>query len=307
MFIQIAAALLSAVLSVETADEVTVTASARSIQPGELVVLTIRTAKPAESVTVKGLKTHLPPFNVTANTWRVLVGIDLAVKPGHHDVVIETQPGGHKTSYRLVVAPRSFPTRTLKVDPAFVTPPPEAAERIERESKELNQVWASPAPEKLWQGAFTRPVPQPANSAFGSRSVFNGEPRSQHAGADFRSPAGTPIKAPNAGRVVIAGSRYFSGDTVVIDHGQGLFSLFAHLSETSVKQGDSVKKGEVIGQVGQTGRVTGPHLHWAVRLNGARIDPLSLLTVLSRLDRAPQKPRGRTQKLSSQVPPEGML
>ena len=220
-----------------------------------------------------------------------------------------------------------------------MTPPPEAAERIERESKELNQVWASPAPEKLWQGAFTRPVPQPANSAFGSRSVFNGEPRSQHAGADFRSPAGTPIKAPNAGRVVIAGSRYFSGDTVVIDHGQGLFSLFAHLSETSVKQGDSVKKGEVIGQVGQTGRVTGPHLHWAVRLNGARIDPLSLLTVLSagglrpagppnavarggpcaplrsggrahgapRLDRAPQKPRGRTQKLSSQVPPEGML
>lgn len=307
MFIQIAAALLSAVLSVETADEVTVTASARSIQPGELVVLTIRTAKPAESVTVKGLKTHLPPYNVTANTWRVLMGIDLAVKPGHHDVVIETQPGGHKTSYRLVVAPRSFPTRTLKVDPAFVTPPPEAAERIERESKELNQVWASPALEKMWQGAFTRPVPQPANSAFGSRSVFNGEPRSQHAGADFRSPAGTPIKAPNAGRVVIAGSRYFSGDTVVIDHGQGLFSLFAHLSETSVKQGDSVRKGEVIGQVGQTGRVTGPHLHWAVRLNGARIDPLSLLTVLSRLDRAPQKPRGRTQKLSSQVPPEGML
>lgn len=307
MFIQIAAALLSAVLSVETADEVTVTASARSIQPGELVVLTIRTAKPAESVTVKGLKTHLPPYNVTANTWRVLMGIDLAVKPGHHDVVIETQPGGHKTSYRLVVAPRSFPTRTLKVDPAFVTPPPEAAERIERESKELNQVWASPALEKMWQGAFTRPVPQPANSAFGSRSVFNGEPRSQHAGADFRSPAGTPIKAPNAGRVVIAGSRYFSGDTVVIDHGQGLFSLFAHLSETSVKQGDSVRKGEVIGQVGQTGRVTGPHLHWAVRLNGARIDPLSLLTVLSRLDRTPQKPRGRTQKLSSQVPPEGML
>ena len=189
-----------------------------------------------------------------------------------------------------MVAPRSFPTRTLKVDPAFVTPPPEAAERIERESKELNQVWASPAPEKLWQGAFTRPVPQPANSAFGSRSVFNGEPRSQHAGADFRSPAGTPIKAPNAGRVVIAGSRYFSGDTVVIDHGQGLFSLFAHLSETSVKQGDSVKKGEVIGQVGQTGRVTGPHLHWAVRLNGARIDPLSLLTVLSNRGFAPPDP-----------------
>jgi murein DD-endopeptidase MepM/ murein hydrolase activator NlpD len=222
-------------------------------------------------------------------------------------VEVETHPDSHKASYRLVVRPRRFPTRTLTVDPAFVTPPPEAAERIERESKELNQVWASPAPDKLWQGAFLRPVPQPANSAFGSRSVFNGEPRSQHSGADFRSPAGTPIKAPNAGRVVIAGPRYFSGDTVVIDHGQGLFSLFAHLSVTNVKQGETVKKGAVIGEVGQTGRVTGPHLHWAVRLNGARVDPLSLLTVLSGLDRRPQKPRGRTQKLSSQVPPGKML
>ena len=307
MLIAIAAALLTGVLTAEAADAVTITASARSIQPGELVVLTVRTVKPAQSIVVTGLKTHLPPYAATANTWRVLVGIDLAVKPGKHEVVVETQPDGRKVSYALVVKPRRFPTRTLTVDPAFVTPPPEAAERIERESKELNQVWASPASEKLWQSGFVRPVPEPANSAFGSRSVFNGEPRSQHTGADFRSPAGTPIKAPNAGRVVIAGSRYFSGDTVVIDHGQGLFSLFAHLSETSVKLGDSVKKGQVIGQVGQSGRVTGPHLHWAVRLNGARIDPLSLLSVLSGLDRVPQKPRGRTQKLSSQIAPGKML
>jgi len=304
--ITLAAALVIAALS-NRAGEVSVTAAARSIQPGEVVVLTIRTEQPAESVTVRGLKTYLKPFAVTANTWRVLIGIDLALKPGRYDVLIETNPGAHKAPYQLAVKPRSFPTRTLTVDPAFVTPPPEAAERIERETKELNQVWASPAPEKLWQGAFIPPVPQPANSAFGSRSVFNGEPRSQHSGADFRSPAGTPIKAPNSGRVVIAGPRYFSGDTVVIDHGQGLFSLFAHLSVTNVQQGESVKKGEVIGEVGQTGRVTGPHLHWAVRLNGARVDPLSLLTVLARLERPPQKPRGRTQKLSSQVPPAGML
>ncbi len=306
MPIRIAVTLLSVVLSGHAA-EVSVTASARSMQPGEVVVLTIRTPKPAESITVRGLKTYLEPYAVTSTTWRVLLGLDMAVKPGHYDVQIETHPDSQKASYRLIVTPRRFPTRTLMVDPAFVTPPPEAAERIERESKELNQAWASPAPEKLWQGAFIRPVPQEANSAFGSRSVFNGEPRSQHSGADFRSPTGTPIKAPNSGRVVIAGPRYFSGDTVVIDHGQGLFSLFAHLSVTNVKQGETVKKGTVIGEVGQTGRVTGPHLHWAVRLNGARVDPLSLLTVLSRLDRPPQKPRGRTQKLSSQVPPGKML
>ena len=307
MLVAIAAALLTAVLSSTGAEEVSVTASARSIQPGEVVVLTIRTAKPADSIAVRAFKAEPKPYAVTANTWRVLVGIDLGVKPGQYEVQIETQPDAHKTSYQLAVKPRRFPTRTLTVDPAFVTPPPEAAERIEREAKELNDVWSSPAPEKLWQGAFVRPVPQPANSAFGSRSVFNGEPRSQHSGADFRSPAGTPIKAPNSGRVVIAGSRYFSGDTVVIDHGEGLFSLFAHLSVTNVKQGESVKKGDVIGEVGATGRVTGPHLHWAVRLNGARVDPLSLLTVLSGLDRPAQKQRGRTKKLSSQIPPGWMV
>ena len=123
-------------------------------------------------------------------------------------------------------------------------------------------------------------MPDPANSAFGTRSILNGQPRSPHSGADFRSAAGTPIKAPNAGRVVLAGDRYFTGNTVIIDHGLGLFSLFAHLSEVSVKEGDSVQSGEVVGKVGATGRVTGPHLHWSVRLSGARVDPLSLLAAL---------------------------
>jgi murein DD-endopeptidase MepM/ murein hydrolase activator NlpD len=305
--ITIAAAVLSAVLSSNRVDEVSVTASARSIQPGEVVVLTVRTVKPADSLIVRALNSQFEPFAITVTTWRVLIGIDLAVKPGQHDVLIETRPDARMASYRLVVKPRRFPRRILKVDPVFVTPPPEAVERIERETMELNQVWKSSAPEKLWHGAFIRPVPQAANSAFGTHSIFNGEPRSQHSGADFRSPAGTPIKAPNSGQVVLAGSRYFSGDTVVIDHGQGLFSLFAHLSMTNVKQGESVTKGVVIGRVGATGRVTGPHLHWAVRVNGARVDPLSLLTVLARLERPVQKPRGRTQKLSSQVAPGGML
>ena len=125
-----------------------------------------------------------------------------------------------------------------------------------------------------------RPVPDVANSAFGTHSVFNGKPTSQHTGADFLSPSGRPVEAPNAGRVVIAGPRYFSGNTVVIDHGQGLFSVLAHLSEIDVAVGDSVAAGRVVGKVGATGRVTGPHLHWAVRLNGARVDPLSLLDVV---------------------------
>ena len=126
-----------------------------------------------------------------------------------------------------------------------------------------------------------RPVPDEANSAFGTRSILNGEPRSPHGGADFISPTGTPIKAPNAGRVVLAEDLYYTGNTVVLDHGLTLFSLFAHLSESNVKVGDTVAAGDVVGKVGATGRVTGPHLHWTVRINGARIDPLSLLAVMS--------------------------
>ena len=117
-------------------------------------------------------------------------------------------------------------------------------------------------------------------SGFGTRSVFNGQPRSPHSGADFRSPEGTPIKAPNAGRIVVARNMYFSGNTVVIDHGLGCFSLLAHLSAFDVHEGESVSAGQLIGRVGATGRVTGPHLHWAVRIANARVDPLSVLALL---------------------------
>ncbi len=259
---------------------VAVTVAARAIRPGELAVLTIRTAG-ATPPTVRAFGKDVPVFAAGDSTWRALVGIDLSVKPGKHPVSIEAAPAP-PTTYPLVVKAQHFRTRTLKVDPAFVTPPPEAAERIERETRELNEIWQSSAPTRLWERAFVRPVPHPANSTFGTHSVFNGEPRSQHSGADFASPDGTPINAPNAGRVVLASSRYFSGNTVVIDHGLGLFSLFAHLSVIGVKNGETVKTGEEIGRVGATGRVTGPHLHWAMRANEARIDPLSVLFVLGK-------------------------
>ena len=243
-------------------------------------MLTVRATAPVESLTARAFNRDLTPFRVDASKWQVLVGIDLAVKPGKHEVTIATGNDEAPVKFPLVVTRRAFGVRKLSVDPAFVTPPPEAAERIEREAAELERIWAASAESRLWDGRFVRPVPHEANSAFGTRSVFNGEPRSQHSGADFRSPAGAPIKAPNSGRVVLASSRSFSGDTVVIDHGLGLFSLFAHLSVVSVKTGDAVKAGDIVGEVGSSGRVTGPHLHWAVRINGARVDPLSLLAVL---------------------------
>jgi murein DD-endopeptidase MepM/ murein hydrolase activator NlpD len=250
----------------------------RTPRPGELVVLSMTLSEPADHVRVHAFDRDVPAFPIGDRVWRALIGIDLDVRPGTYPVTVAAGPA--HASYDLVVKPRAFRTRRLTVNPAFVTPPASEQARIEEEAALLANVWQSAADQRLWTGEFMRPVPGVANSAFGTRSVFNGKPRNAHGGADFLSPGGTAVQAPNAGRIVLARALYFSGNTVVIDHGLGLFSMLAHLSHIDVHEGDLVMAGEMVGQVGATGRVTGPHLHWAVRANGARIDPLSLLALL---------------------------
>jgi len=244
-------------------------------------VLTIKTATPLSSIDVRAFGRTFLSYSVDERTWKALVGIDLDVKPGRYTVWVSTPSDAMlRASHTLVVAAKSFPTRRLTVDESFVNPPPEAVERIQRDARDLDQIWKSPAASRLWQDGFVRPVPDDANSHFGTRSVFNGQPRSPHSGADFLSPSGRPVAAPSGGRVALARDLYYTGNTVILDHGLGLFSMFAHLSVIDVKDGDVVTGGQVLGLVGATGRVTGPHLHWTVRLNGTRIDPLSLLAVL---------------------------
>jgi hypothetical protein len=259
---------------------VQITPHARAIQPGEIVMLSIAVPPSAaadSAIHVRAFGRSVAAYRTDDGGWRALVGIDLDVKPGSYPVTVAAASA--HGSLDLVVRPRTFRTRTLTVDPAFVTPPKSERDRIDREAKLLDETWRASAAERLWNGAFVRPVPQAANSAFGTRSIFNGEPRNAHGGADFLSPAGTPIVAPNAGRIVIARALYFSGNTVVIDHGLGLFSMLAHLSAFDVHEGDRVSAGDRIGRVGATGRVTGPHLHWAVRAGSARVDPLSVLAL----------------------------
>ena len=161
-----------------------------------------------------------------------------------------------------------------------MNPPPSETERIARDSAFLRTIFAASAPTRLWTRSFTSPVPDPANSRFGTRSIFNGERRNPHGGADFASPLGRPVRAPSAGRVVAARELFFTGNVVIIDHGLGLFSLLAHLSRIDVEEGAAVKAGQVVGLVGATGRVTGPHLHWALTVAGARVDPVSALVLL---------------------------
>jgi hypothetical protein len=257
-----------------------VTARSRSQQPGELVVLTITVPAQVDRVRVRAFDREVVPFPVGEHVWEALVGIDLDARPGTSVVTVDAGGATLRTTYTLAITPRAFRTRRLTVDEAFVTPPPSEQERITREAALLDGVWKAPARERLWDASFVRPVPGQANSAFGTRTSFNGKLRNAHGGADFLSPSGTPIHAPNAGRIVVARDLYFSGNTVVIDHGLGLFSTLAHLSAIDAREGDTVIAGQVVGRVGATGRVTGPHLHWAVRAGGARIDPLSVLALL---------------------------
>ena len=261
---------------------VTIDTAYRSLTPGELVVVTIKVEGAASSVRVNAFRRSIPAYQTDDGWWRALVGIDLDQRPGRYLIEVEADVGSSvlRQSRPLVVGPRKFPTRTLRVNPAFVNPSPDDLTRIRQDQAFISETYGRPASMRLWSAPFVRPVPGDANSSFGTRSVFNGEPRSPHGGTDFLSPSGTPIKAPNAGHVVCARDLYFTGNTVIIDHGLGMFSMLAHLSRLDVREGDTVRDSQIVGLVGATGRVTGPHLHWALSVSGARVNPLSALALL---------------------------
>jgi murein DD-endopeptidase MepM/ murein hydrolase activator NlpD len=264
------------------ADAIQIVTAARSVQPGEVVLFTATTAAPIEALRARAFDRDLPTFRLDSKTWQAVLGIDLGVAAGSYPVSFDALLEGHEvdTTVTLAVRKRAFATRTLRVDDAFVNPAAPTVQRIISEAAELARVWEQSAPSRLWSGAFVPPVSGRATGIFGSRSIINGQARQPHGGTDFLSPTGTPIQAPNSGRVVLARELYFTGNTVVIDHGLGMFSLLAHLSVIDVHAGDSVTAGQIVGQVGATGRVTGPHLHWGVRIGEARVDPLAVLAIL---------------------------
>ena len=260
--------------------DVRVSLRARATTPGEVVLVRIDSSAPMRAAGVEAFgKTWPGIVDEDGHRATVLLGLDLDATPGGSDIVVRARVSGGDVVARqaLLVEPAHFAARELTVDDRFVNPPPSVRARIEREARLMAQIFATPDPARVWAGPFERPVPGIALSSFGVRSVFNGQARNPHTGTDFRAATGTPVLAPNRGRVRLAQPLYFSGGTVMLDHGQGLFSQFGHLSEIRAKVGAIVERGEEIGLAGATGRVTGPHLHWAVRLGGARVDALSLV------------------------------
>ena len=159
-------------------------------------------------------------------------------------------------------------------------PPADELPRIEADRKAAEAIFARQTRERLWSQPFVVPVPGTATSSFGRRTILNGQPRGQHTGTDFQAATGTPVVAPNRGRIVLAADQYFPGKTIIIDHGLGVYSYLAHLSEFTAAEGAIVERGQRIALSGATGRVTGPHLHWTMRFGSARVDPLSLVEAL---------------------------
>ncbi|WP_062383449.1 peptidoglycan DD-metalloendopeptidase family protein [Pseudomonas abietaniphila] len=201
--------------------------------------------------------------------WLAIVGIPLTIKPGTSQQV---NSGGRNLPF--TVASKKYPEQhiTLK-NQRQVNPNPDDLKRIEQELDVQLRAYRSFSPGTPSNLLLDKPVDGPLSSKFGVRRFFNGEERNPHAGLDFAVPAGTPIKSPAAGKVILIGNYFFNGNTVFVDHGQGFISMFCHMSKIDVKVGDAVPRGGVVGRVGSTGRATGPHMHWNVSLNDARVDP----------------------------------
>jgi murein DD-endopeptidase MepM/ murein hydrolase activator NlpD len=215
-----------------------------------------------------------------------LIGVDLEKPAGAYDLTVTartTEAATITCKAPIIVKSGKFLTERLKVAPNFVEPNPEQLVKAQEDGKKLRELYATITPEKLWQGTFRIPLDGfTTGGNFGKRRVLNGKASSPHTGVDFPSPTGTPVHATQRGRVVLAEELYFSGNTVVIDHGLGIYTLYGHFSEIDVKPGDMVEAGAVIGKVGATGRVTGPHLHWGLTVERARVNALSIVSPMIR-------------------------
>jgi murein DD-endopeptidase MepM/ murein hydrolase activator NlpD len=268
----------AAIRSIATAPE--------QLASGSPFLLTVHLAGKATSVTgdwnqqtVQFWKARGPEGQVGNEVWYALAGVDVETIPGTYPLAIHaTLTDGTAVNFSkpIPVAPAHYRTTTLTVPDNFVEPDAATQKRIAADKEFKGRVFAHSAPDPEWAGDFAKPVQSASTDSFGTRRTFNGKLASIHRGMDFRAPSGTPVAAANSGKVIIARGLFYEGNLVVIDHGQGLYTLYMHLSRIDVAEGESVRKGQRLGLSGATGRVTGPHLHFAARWQGAYVDPAGL-------------------------------
>jgi len=219
-------------------------------------------------------------FSNETGIYEGLIGIDMSTSPATYEIkVIATDADNrvYSSALSLRVEKVDFGTQALSLPPDMVDLDAKTLERVNQEARKLQALFQTFRDERLWEGVFIRPVEGEISTGFGLNRIINGQQRSQHTGVDLRAEKGTSVLASNHGVVVLVDELFFTGKSVLLDHGWGLYSMYFHLSEVLVKEGNLVRTGAILGRVGSTGRSTGPHLHWGIRINGARVDPFALL------------------------------
>ncbi|MGB9204735.1 MAG: M23 family metallopeptidase [Terriglobales bacterium] len=286
------AALIARVLFALAASSSAATAGHWSVvnQPARLVngspvYFRVTTPKPVRTLSGSWLGHEIAfSFDASRKSWFALAGVSLETKPGAyplqlHAETLAGQSAGQAISFekKIRVQRQRYPRVLLKVPDRYTAPSPEDLRQIELDKEAKTEILRTVSAEREWNGSFAAPVDAEISGVFGVDRVFNGSVQSTHQGLDFRVPSGTEVAAVNSGRVILARAMFFEGNWVVIDHGQGLLTLYLHLSKFLIKEGDEVSKGEPIGLSGGTGRATGPHLHLAVRWQGVYLNPQVLL------------------------------
>ncbi len=248
---------------------------------GSPVLFQVTAPKPSRTLTGTWLGHEVEfSFDAGSGIWFALAGVSQEAKPGIYSLELHADtPMGQAFSFekKIAIARQRYPRVLLKVPSRYTAPSPEDQKEIAQAKEIKTEAFKTVTPEREWKGSFTPPVDAEISDVFGVERVFNGSVLSIHQGLDFRVPSGTQVGALNSGRVILARSLFFEGNCVVLDHGQGLLTLYLHLSKFLVKEGDEVSKGQPIGLSGGSGRATGPHLHLAVRWQGVYLNPEALL------------------------------
>lgn len=240
--------------------------------PGDILVITLKNVSGPVEGKFLGKKLY---FNESKDSLKAVMGIDLSVEPGRYPLMIRA--ADKDISRTITVSRKDYPIQRLRLPRDMVILSPENEARVEAERKRMAAIWPVESM-RMWNGGFINPLPgREISTPFGVRRIINSIPKNPHTGVDLVADEGDPVFAPNDGVAILVDEQFYSGKTLVIDHGQGIYTMYFHLSRINVQQGQAVLKGDVIGHVGSTGRSTGPHLHWGVRIQGARVDPLKLI------------------------------